>query len=160
MEDILNQISGLTSSQRKKVLSWVASIPEEKIVEIFQSGVKISYQIKAERPDLPGKYGKYCAFILAARTSGWDSIKGKGYRVAEKKQYDDFSDIRKSSAAELINKGRTPVIRRKVLAYWGEVKELKYAGMGFRPISEYLSKTRKIKVSASYILKMWKEIEQ
>ncbi|MSM38698.1 MAG: hypothetical protein GJT30_03625 [Geobacter sp.] len=159
MDDLLNQITGLTNRDRKQVLSWVASLPEEKIIEIFQDGVKKAYQIKEERPDLPGRIGKYCAFIVAARKSGWDTLKGKGYRVAENEQYDDFSHLRKAKAAALIQRGRTPVLRRKILAYWGEVKELKAEGMGFRPIADYLTKTRKVKTSASYLVKLWKEME-
>jgi hypothetical protein len=159
MDDLLNQITGLTDRERKKVLSWVAALPEEKIIEIFQMGVKKAYQIKEERPDLPGRVGKYCAFILAARKAGWDTLKGKDYRVAKQEQYDNFSHLRKAKAASLIQRGRTPVLRRRILAHWGEVKELKKEGMGFRPIAEYLSKIRKVKTSASYLLKLWKEIE-
>jgi len=159
MDDLLNQITGLTDRERKQVLSWVASLPEERTIEIFQDGVKKSYQIKEERPDLPGRVGKYCAFIVAARKAGWDTLKGKGYRVAEKEQYDDFSHLRRARAASLIQRGRTPVLRRKILAHWGEVKELKAEGMGFRPIADYLSKTRKVKTSASYLVKLWHEVE-
>ena len=159
MDDLLNQITGLTDRERKQLLAWVASLPEERIIEIFQDGVKKAYQIKVERPDLSGRIGKYCAFIVAARKAGWDTLKGKGYRVAEKEQYDDFSHLRKARAAELIQRGRTPVLRKKIMAYWGEVKELKADGMGFRPIADYLAKTRKVKTSASYLLKLWKEME-
>ena len=160
MEDHLNQITGLTEKERKKILAWIASLPEEKIIDIFQDGVKKSFQLKGERPDLSGRITKYCAFVMAARKGGWDTLKGKGYRVAEKEQYDDFSHLRKASAAGLIQKGRTPVLRRKILAYWGEVKELKDEGMGFRPIADYLTKTRKVKSSASYLVKLWKEVEE
>jgi len=159
MDDLINQITGLTVQERKKVFAWVASLPEEQIMGIFQDGVKRSFQIKEERPDLPGRIGKYGAFIVSARKAGWDTIKGKGYRVAEKEQYDDFSHLRKAKAAELTKNGRTPVLRRKILAYWGEVKELKAEGMGFRPIADYLAKSRKIKTSASYLAKLWKEVE-
>ena len=159
MTEQLNLITGLTEHERKKLFSWVASLPEEKIIEIFQDGVKKSFQLKEERPELPGRTNKYCAFITAARKAGWDTVKGKGYRVAEKEQYDDFSHLRKASAAGLIGKGRKPVLRRKILAYWGEVKELKAEGMGFRPIADYLGKTRKVTTSASYLLKLWKEVE-
>ena len=159
MDDLLNQITGLTDRERKQLLSWVASLPEEKIIEIFQDGVKKAYQIKEERPELPGRIGKYCAFIVAARKAGWDTLKGKGYRVAEKEQYDDFSHLRKAKVAELMQRGRTPVLRKKIMAYWGEVKELKAEGMGFRPIADYLARTRKVKTSASYLVKLWNEVE-
>lgn len=159
MMEQLNLITGLTEHERKKLFSWVASLPEDKIIEIFQDGVKRSFQLKGERPDLPGRISKYCAFVAAARKGGWDTIKGKGYRVADQEQYNDFSHLRKSSAATLISKGRIPVLRRKVLAYWGEVKELKTDGMGFRSIAGYLASKRKLKVSATYLAKLWKEVE-
>jgi hypothetical protein len=159
MKDQLNLITGLTDRERKKVLSWVASLPEETTVDIFQAGVKKAYQLKEERPDLAGRITKYCAFILAARKSGWDTLQGKGYRVAGKEHYEDFSHLRKAKAAELLQRGRTPVLRRKILAYWGEVKELRIEGLGFRPIADYLRKNRKVKTSASYLGKLWKEVE-
>jgi hypothetical protein len=159
MTEQLNLITGLTESERKRLFSWVASLPEEMIIEIFQEGVKKSFQLKEERPDLHGRINKYCAFVMAARKAGWDTVKGKGYRVAEKEQYDDFSHLRKASAAGLIQRGRTPVLRQKIFAYWGEVKELKADGMGFRPIADYLNRKRKLKVSATYLSKLWKEVE-
>ena len=159
MTEKLNLITGLTEHERKKLFSWVASLPEEQIIEIFQDGVKRSFQIKGERPDLSGRITKYCAFVMAARKFGWDTLKGKGYRVAAQKQYDDFSHLRKANAATLIRNGRTPVLRRKILAHWGEVKELKTDGMGFRPIASYLTNKRKLKVSATYLSRLWKEVE-
>ncbi len=159
MTEQLNLITGLTENERKKLLSWVASLPEEKIIEIFQNGVKRSFMLKEECPDLIGRVNKYCAFIMAARRGGWDTLKGKGYRVADKEQYDDYSHLRKASAATLISIGRKPVLRKKILAYWGEVRELKTDGMGFRPIADYLNRKRKLKVSATYLSKLWKEVE-
>ena len=159
MDQHLNQITGLTDRERKRLLSWVASLPEETIVEIFQSGVKAFYQLKQGHPELPGRIGKYAAFLIAARKAGWDTLNGKGYRVAKQPQYDDFSHLRKARAAGLLRRGRTPVVRRKILAHWGEVKELKAEGHGFRSIADYLHKSRKVKTSASYLLKLWHEVE-
>lgn len=144
MEDQLNLITGLTANQRKKVLTWLASLPEEKIIEIIQDGVKKAYQIKEERPNLPGRIIKYCAFVVAARKAGWDTLTGKGFRVAGAKQYEDFSHLRKAQASVLIQRGRTPILRKKVLAHWGEIKELKAEGCGFRTIADYLAKNRKV----------------
>lgn len=159
MDDLLNQITSLTANERKKVFSWAASLSEDQLIEIFQDGVKKSFQLKEERPDLPGKVSKYGSFIIAARKAGWDTVKGKGFRVAGEKQYEDFSHLRKAKVASLIQRGRTPVLRRKILAFWGEVKQLKIDGVGFRPIAEYLTRTRKVKTSATYLARLWKEIE-
>ena len=96
---------------------------------------------------------------MAARKGGWDTLKGKGYRVADQEQYDDFSHLRRAAAASLVTRGRKPVLRRKILAYWGEVRGLKADGMGFRVIAGYLLSKRKLKVSATYLSKLWKEVE-
>lgn len=159
MTEQLNLITGLTEHERKKLFSWVASLPEDRIIEIFQDGVKRSFQLKGARPELSGRITKYCAFVMAARKGGWDTIKGKGYRVADQEQYDDFSHLRRAAAATLVTRGRKPVLRRKILAYWGEVKELKEDGMGFRVIAGYLQSKRKLKVSSTYLNKLWKEVE-
>ena len=158
MDDQINIVTGLTSSERKRLLHWVASLPEEDIVKVFQRGVKVAYQLKAQAPDVPGRKNKYCAFIIAARRSGWDTINGKGYRVASESQYDDFNHIRKAKAADIIRRGRTPKKRKQILAYWGEVKQLKDEGNGFRVISKYLKETRKLDVSPSYLANLWKEL--
>lgn len=159
LDEQIDLITLITKSQRKKLLSWMAALPEEQIIEIFQDGVKKSFQLKEQHPDLPGRVNKYCAFLLVARNAGWDTVSGKGYRVAGTKQYDDFSNLRKARAATLIKKGRTPVLRKKILAHWGEIVELKIEGMGFRPIVSYLAKTRKIKVSPTYLARLWKEVK-
>ena len=159
MTEQLDLITGLTEHERKKHFSWVASLPEDKIIEIFQDGVKRSFQLKGEHPDLSGRITKYCAFVMAARKGGWDTIKGKGYRVADQEQYEDFTHLRLAAAASLVTRGRKPVLRRKILAYWGEVRGLKADGMGFRVIAGYLQSKRKLKVSATYLSKLWKEVE-
>lgn len=159
MDEQIDLITGITRPERKKLLLWIASLSEEMIIEIFQGAVKKSFQLKEHNPNLPGRTNKYCALILAARHAGWDTISGRGYRVAETKQFDDFSHLRKAKVASLIKKGRTPVIRKKVLAHWGEIKELKAEGMGFRPIADYLDRTRKVKTSATYLARLWTEVE-
>jgi hypothetical protein len=160
MEDVFNPVTGLTLTERNRLFSWIASLPEGQRVSIFQTGFKKTFQLQKERPDLPRRFNRYCAFVLAARRSGWDTIKGKGYRVARQEQYDDFTHMRQAKVAGLLKRGRTPKLKHKVLAYWGEIRELKIAGTGFRPIAKYLLKARKLKVSPSYLMKIWHEVEE
>jgi hypothetical protein len=159
MIDQIELLTGLIEKERKRVCKWVVSLPEEKLISVFQDAVRKAYQLKNEHPEIQGRVIKYCAFILAARSVGWDTLNGKGFRTAEIKQFTDFSEIRKAKAASIIRKGRNPVLRKKLLAYWGEVRELKKEGLGFRPISVYLLKNRKIKASPSYLAKLWQEVE-
>jgi hypothetical protein len=159
MNGEIELLTGLIERERKRVFTWAAALPEEQLIKIFQDGVKRAYQIKNEHPEIPGKVTKYSAFILSARNAGWDTLQGKAYRVADKKQFSDFTELRKAKAAAVIRQGRSPILRKKILAYWGEVKEFKKEGLGFRPISVYLLKNRKIKASPSYLAKLWKEVE-
>lgn len=152
----LELITGLPEAGRKKTFSWMASQPEELRIEIIQESVKKSFQLKEAHPGIPGKTIKYSALILAIRASGFDTVTGRGYRVAEQAQFKDFTHVRMAKAADSIKRGRTPVLRRKVLAYWGEVMELRETGFGFRQIAKYLKEKRKVKVCASYLAKMWK----
>lgn len=157
MNDTITLITGIDEKQRKRVLCWSASLPEAQHIEIFKEAVKIAYQLKNDHHDIPGKVGKYCAYILSSRRAGWDTLNGKGFRVAVDKQFDDFSRLRRTKVAELLTRGRTPILKRRVLAFWGVVVELKAEGLGFRTISDYLQKTHKIKVSPAYLTKLWKE---
>ena len=80
--------------------------------------------------------------------------------MADDKQYDDFVHERGIAVAKLASKGRTPVLRKKILRFWDEIKAFKAEGLGFRPIVEHLLKKRKLKASASYLKMLWKEIEE
>ncbi len=159
MDESLTALTGIGEHDRKKVLSWLATLPEVEILAIFQSGVKLSFQFKNAQSELPGRALKYAALVVAARRAGWDTVRGKGYRVASIRQFDDFSHLRKSKAAELMRKGRRPVLKKKVLAHWGEIVELRHEGAGFRAVASYLGHERRLKVSASYLAKLWGEIE-
>ena len=50
MDDLLNQVTGLTDRERKMVLLWVASQAEEKVIGIFQEGVEKSFPDKGGAP--------------------------------------------------------------------------------------------------------------
>jgi hypothetical protein len=159
-EDTLNLVTGLTAGERKRLFSWIASLPEGKRIDICQDGVKKSFQLRKERPDLPGRINKYCALILIARRSGWNTVAGKGFRVAKQEQFEDFTNLRQAKVAQFLQKGRTPTLKRKIMALWGVVKDLKANEVAFRPMSEYLLKNHKLKVSASYLSTLWKEMEE
>jgi hypothetical protein len=160
MDDILDQVTGLTANERKKALSWVASQPEQTVLTIFREAVKKSYQLKNEFPEITRDTRNYCAFILATRNSGWDTIKGKGYRIAEDKQIEDFSNLRQAKVIELSRKkGRPPVLKRKLLAHRGEIVEMMKEGHSYRTIADFLKKHRKIRTSPSNLHKLFKEAQ-
>ena len=53
--DDLELVTGLIERERKKVLAWITSLPESNVIDIIQDSVKKGYQIKNERPEMPGK---------------------------------------------------------------------------------------------------------
>jgi hypothetical protein len=160
VNDELELITGLSEKDRKKIFTWVATLQVSVIADIFQDAENKECQIKAEHPELQEKVVKYCAFIQATRKAGWNTFHGKGFQMADDKQYDDFVHERGIAVAKLASKGRTPVLRKKILRFWDEIKAFKAEGLGFRPIVEHLLKKRKLKASASYLKMLWKEIEE
>lgn len=150
---------GLTPKERSNARHWISSLSEEDYINVHHAAAKKYYQLKDGHPAIPGKTLHYCGLILAAREYGWDTIKGKGYRVAGDAQFEDWQEIRKRKFGNL-KKNENARTRRRVLGYWGEVREAKQNGIGFRKIARYLKQSRKIDVSPSYIHKIWKEIEE
>jgi len=157
MDDTITMITGLTATERGKALSWWTGLPEEQRVDILQAAVKQHYQLKESHHELEGRLSRYCGLLLSIRHGGWDTVKGKGYRVAGAEQYRDFSHLREAKAASLIQRGRKPLTRKKILAHWGEIAEMRSHGHGFRLIAEYLQRVRKIKTSAVYLSRLWRE---
>jgi len=157
--DLIFKLTGyLSPSERSMIRHWIASMPEDTYVSIHQKAEKKYYQLKDGNPEVTGRLLRYAALILAAREAGWDTTRGKGYRVAGQKQYEDWENTRK---IRTINLARDNIGHKKraVMAYWGEVKELKEDGLGFRRIAKYLGKYRKLKVSPSYLQQLWTEVE-
>jgi hypothetical protein len=159
-DDIFQMLTGgLTPQERENIRHWIASLSETDFVEVYHAAAKKYYQLKEGHPDVPGKILHYCGLVLAAREYGWDTLHGKGYRVAGDDQFEDWQKIRKIRVQEL-RSNHNPRIKRKVMGHWGEIKELRNDGAGFRMISRYLQQYKKISVSPSYLHKIWKEMEK
>ncbi len=160
MKDIVERITGgLTTKDRAKILRWISSLPEDEFIAILQDSFNKYHSLKTAYSHVPRRYLQYCGLILAGREQGWDTINGKGYRVAGADQFDDWSHIREMRIANL-SRDRSSPTKRKVLSHWGEVVELKNGNIGFRRIAKYLRKYKKINVSASYLHLMWNDIEK
>lgn len=159
-EENLNIITGLTEHERKNVFIWMGSLTEMERIEIVRKAVQISFVLKERKTDLESREQKYAAIVLSARKAGWDTKRGKGFRIAEDTQYKDFNNMRVAAVAGLLKKGRKPLLRKKTLAYWGEITQLQNEGAGFRVIAGYLKEKRKLTVSPSYLAQLWKEVNK
>jgi hypothetical protein len=159
-DDLIQMLTGgLTPKERENVLRWIASLLELDYIEVYYTAAKKYYQLKDGHPDIAGKILHYCGLILSAREYGWDTLRGKGYRVAGDNQLEDWQKIRKMRIQNL-RSNHNARIRRQILGHWGEIIELKNDGVGFRKISQYLKQYKKLNVSSSYVHKIWKEMEK
>ena len=158
--DLLRSINRTEKTTWSSHIDWYRRLlrDESQIlfsVEAVEDGMLVG-QCGLKKLDYKNRKAELWIFI------GDSTMRGKGYRVASRQQYEDFYRLRKNDVAglEKSRKGRTPVLRRKVLAYWGEIKELKSEGIGFRKIAEYLFRKRKVRVSWVHLSRIWKEVEQ
>ena len=152
--------SGLhTAKERARALRWLAGLAEsdrERILaEAFAACAMLSPPGKAGLAVLPTPY---VALLGAIRRFGFDTIRRRGFRAAGPEQFDDFQRVRESCARNLREERPSP-LRYKLLSRWGLVRELHGQGLGFRLIARYFSKQLRISVSASYLRKLWGELE-
>jgi hypothetical protein len=158
-ESLLDAITGITAPQRKRLLAWMLHRPESAIAETFQKSVAHYHRLVHQYPEATRGICRLAAFLVVGREEGWDTREARRYRVAAEKQFHDFDEMLENRASAIKNRRRPPIKRRKVMAYWGVVVTLKQKGNGFRVIAEYLAKTHRLRVSPSYLNRLWKELE-
>lgn len=153
--------AALTPVESKRCLRWfTARSPEEQsaILHVFQTTTLP--ELKKTNPTNPEDgFMQLTALLLAIRSCGFDVVRKRGYRVAGTKEFMQFDKLRNGILASVKNRKKAP-LRQQVLAYWGEVRLLKNKGNGFLIISRYLMQAHKIKISSSYLSKLWLEIEE
>ena len=143
--------SGLnTAKERARALRWLAGLAESDRERILAEAFAVCASAITPTP--------YVALLGVIRRSGFDTIRRRGFRVARPEQFADFQRARESRARNLREERPSP-IRGKVLLRWALVRELHGNGLGFRLIARYFSKQLRISVSASYLRKMWQELE-
>lgn len=158
-EDKIALWTSLGHKERVRSIGWFASRPMPEQVRIIADSESLlprlrqMYQHAAD-----DEHVRYAAFILAIRGAGFDLTRKRGYRVHGHKNFAQFEALRQGTLASL-KRGKKAPLRQEVLALWGEVSSLRMQGNGFRLISRYLLRAHKLKVSASYLVKLWKELE-
>lgn len=159
MDAEIRKFSGLSSkAERDRAIRWFAKLAEPDRARIVQ--VAFSMFLQPQVPGMPepvSEGGAYGALLMVIRAGGYDTIRRRGYRVACPKQFEDFSAVRLSRAANLKAERPSPV-RRQVERLWAEVVELRAAGIGFRAIARYLRQQRRLQhISEAYLRKLWAE---
>jgi len=74
-------------------------------------------------------------------------------------EFEKLEAMRKGVMENLRSRKKSPR-RHLLLSYWGEIKSLKQDGTGFLLISRYLMRAHHLKVSPSYLAKIWKQLEE
>ena len=143
--------SGLnTAKERARALRWLAGLAEADREHILADAFAACVTATPPTP--------YVALLGAIRRFGFDTVRRRGFRTAGPEQFVDFQRVRESRVQNLRNERPSP-LRDKVLHRWALVRELHGQGLGFRLIARYFSKQLRISVSASYLRKMWRELE-
>ena len=151
MPKLATHPSGLnTANERVRALRWLAGLAEKDRERILADAFAACATATPPTP--------YVALLGAIRRFGFDTIRRRGYRAAGPEQFADFQRVRESRARNLRNERPSP-LRNKVLHKWALVRELHGQGLGFRLIARYFSKQLRISVSASYLRKLWGELE-
>jgi len=143
--------SGLnTAKERARALRWLAGLAEADRERILADAFAAYASASPPTP--------YIALLGAIRRFGFDTVRRRGFRAAGQEQFEDFQRVRESRARNLREERPSPK-RDNVLSRWALVRELHGNGLGFRLIARYFSKQLRISVSASYLRKMWQELE-
>jgi hypothetical protein len=151
MPKLATHPSGLhTAKERARALRWLAGLAESDRERILAEVVSACATASSSIP--------YVALLGAIRRFGFDTIRRRGFRAAGPEQFADFQRVRESRARNLQEERPSP-LRDKLLSRWALVQELHGNGLGFRLIARYFSKQLRISVSASYLRKMWRELE-
>jgi hypothetical protein len=151
MPKVARHPSGLhTAKERARALRWLAGLAESDRERILADAFAACATATPPTP--------YVALLGAIRRFGFDTIRRRGYRAAGPEQFADFQRARESRAKNLREERPSP-LRDKVLHRWALVHELHGQGLGFRLIARYFSKQLRISVSASYLRKLWGELE-
>ena len=160
LEDKIALWTSLGHKERERGVHWFASRPTEEQVRIIADSENLLPKFRQIHPDVAeDEHARYAAFILSIRGAGFDLIRKRGHRVHGHKNFAQFEALRQGTLASLKREKKAP-LRQEVLALWGEVRGLRMQGNGFRLISRYLLRAHKLKVSASYLVKLWKEVEE
>ena len=160
-EDTIALWTSLTSGERVRGFHWFAARPANEQAEIIMEGEEnILPHLRTANPEKEqDKHMRYAALLLAIRRAGFDLVRRRGYRVKGHKEFEKFEQLRQGTLQSLKNQKKAP-LRQLLLAHWGDVRCLKKQGTGFLLISRYLQRAHHIKASASYIARLWREVEE
>lgn len=159
-DDKLTLWTELTPTERKRGARWFSSRPQEEQAAILLDC--LTRVLPRLQPDDTDKNQSalmsYTAFMLAIRDAGYDLIRKRGFRIAGHKEFVKFDALRQGTINSLRNKKKA-LLRKELLAHWGDIRTLKKKATGFLLISRYMQRAHRIKVSPAYIARLWKEIE-
>jgi hypothetical protein len=158
-EDKIAIWTALGHKERIRGVRWFASRPLAEQTRIIADGEALLPRLQQIHPETEDdEHLRFAAFVLAIRRSGFDLIRKRGYRVLGHKNFEQFESLRQGTLSSLKREKKAP-LRQEVLALWGEVRGLRKQGNGFLLISRYLLRVHKLKVSVSYLVKLWREVE-
>ena len=160
VEDKITLWTSITPLERARPVRWFASRPASEQVSMISEGERrVLPNLQKANPEYASD-GVLCysAFLLAIRGGGYDLVRKRGGRAMRGNEFEKLEAMRKGVMENLRSRKKSP-LRHLLLSYWGEIKSLKQDGAGFLMISRYLARMHNVKVSPSYLAKIWPEVE-
>jgi hypothetical protein len=160
IEDKITLWTSITPLERTRAVRWFASRPTPEQTSIISEGEQtVLPNLQKANPEyVEDSALRYAAFLLAIRHGGYDLARKRGGRAMRDSAFEKLEAMRKGVMENLRSRKKSP-LRFCLLSYWGEIKSLKQDGSGFLLISRYLARMHNIKVSPSYLAKLWLEVE-
>jgi hypothetical protein len=152
---LLEKLTGLAEKERKLALRWWVARPESEMLLIHRQGGKKYFQLndfweKQDCPPIDKQVLRFAALISAIRDAGWDSVRGKGYRVAGEKQLEDLNRLREAQIVPA-KRGRPGKLTSRVLGHKGLIMRLLESGLSNAAMADHLKKHCKLLISPEHL---------
>ena len=159
-EEQITLWTSVTPWERSRAIRWFASRPMPEQVCIISDGERVILpNLQKANPEHTGDIVlRYAAFVLAIRRNGYDLARKSGSRAAKGNDFARLEDMRKGVLENLRSRKKSP-LKHILLSHWGEIKSLRQKGTGFLLLSRYFSRAHNIKVSSSYLARLWQDVE-
>lgn len=159
--DKLTEILKITPSERNRLIRWYAKMNEVERVDVHsQQTYLLRTQREIFRKNLSHDETAYAALCLALwrREHTLDSLSKKSELTEE--QAKRISGMRIDSIKGSRRHKEGEIEKAIRIKWFPEIKKLRYEGLSWREISDYIAKYHKKRVSHTYLANTYKKIEE
>ncbi|MFK5937898.1 MAG: hypothetical protein QM497_05805 [Sulfurimonas sp.] len=153
-DDSLVRYTKLSKQEQKKLINWFSRQNIAVQIDIFEEQKNQFFKLKSDCREV--QIVPLAAFLLAIQYF-YSLVFSKN----NKNKQDNLNGSAKISMFTIkkAKKIRKKEKREKLLNLWSIIIDLREEGFSFREISEHLKGRHRLNVSHTYIINLWKELE-